>query len=126
MKDHLKRGRLPAWCATVIVMILSALTWAAGPTEPAAAEAATYAEVKPLLDRNCAICHSARPTMPFYAKAPDGVTFDSAQDLARYAARVLVMATKTDQMPPGNMTGMTEAERATLATAIQAQWPASN
>jgi uncharacterized membrane protein len=90
-----------------------------------AQEAVTFAKLKPLLERNCSMCHSAKPTMPFYAKAPDGVTFDSAPDLARYAARVLVMATKTDQMPPGNMTGMTEEERATLAIAIETQWPAA-
>lgn len=88
-----------------------------------AQEAATYAKVRPLLDRNCVICHSNKPAMAFYAKAPDGVTLDSAQDLARFAARVLVMATQTDQMPPGNLTGMTDAERKVLSEAIQKQWP---
>jgi uncharacterized membrane protein len=118
---------MAAWCAVVIGVSLCAPSWASDLTETTATaqEQATYAKVKPLLDRNCSICHSAKPALPFYTKPPDGVTFDSAQDLGRFAARVLVMATKTDQMPPGNMTGMTQAERATLAAAVEAQWPAA-
>lgn len=85
--------------------------------------AQTYAKVKPVLDRNCSICHSQKPPLPYYAKAPAGVTFDSAQDLARFAARVLEVATRTDQMPPGNMTQMTDGERKALSSAIEAQWP---
>ncbi len=126
MNDQRSSRRFATWCAIAMGVGTCVSIYAVDATETtSAAEAATYARVKPILDRNCGICHSARPTMPSYAKAPDGVTFDSAMDLARYAARVLVMATKTDQMPPGNMTGMTEADRATLAAAIEAQWPAA-
>ena len=126
MNRRWRRASSAACFASVIALVICAPVWSGDPIESTASEAATYATVKPLLDRNCTICHSAKPTMPFYAKAPDGVTFDSAKDLARYASRVLVMATKTDQMPPGNLTGMTEADRATLAAAIEAQWPAAN
>jgi uncharacterized membrane protein len=112
---------VPMWLVAILFALPDAVD--ASDAGATAAEEATYAKVKPLLDRNCSICHSAKPAMPFYAKAPDGVTFDSAQDLARFAARVLVMATQTDQMPPGNMTGMTESERQMLAGAIESQWP---
>jgi uncharacterized membrane protein len=105
-----------------------ALGWAvavvaADAAEPPASERSTYVKVQPLLQRNCSMCHSQKPSLPFYPKPPDGVTFDSPQDLARFAARVLEVATRSDQMPPGNMTGMTEAERKMLAAAIEAQWP---
>jgi uncharacterized membrane protein len=132
MNDPRSSRRLTAWRTIAIGVGICAPIWTVDATEAtatattAAAAEATYSTVKPLLDRNCTICHSAKPTMPFYLKAPDGVTFDSAKDLARYASRVLEMATKTDQMPPGNLTGMTEADRAALASAIEAQWPAAN
>jgi uncharacterized membrane protein len=90
--------------------------------DPNGAEA-TYDKVKPILDRNCLMCHSEKPAMPFYGKSPAGVRLDSAQQLEKAAARVLAVATQTDQMPPGNLTAMTDEERKTLAAAIVTQWP---
>jgi uncharacterized membrane protein len=115
-----------AIAASILVPTLIDAADAPTNTTVTTAEAATYAKVKPLLERNCSICHSQKPLMPAYGKAPDGVTFDSVANLAQFAARVLVVATQTDQMPPGNLTRMTDAERKMLGAAIEAQWPTSN
>jgi uncharacterized membrane protein len=114
--------RLLMWTAFAIG---SPITVNASDAGFATGEAQTYAKVKPVLERNCSMCHSHKPPFPFYAKAPAGVSFDSPQELARFAKRVLAVATKSDQMPPGNMTAMTNAERESLAAAIEAQWPAT-
>jgi uncharacterized membrane protein len=108
---------------TMIAVGCAVAAVTADAAERPASERATYAKVQPLLQRNCSMCHSQEPSLPFYRKPPDGVTFDSPEDLQRFAARVLEVATRSDQMPPGNMTGMTEAERKMLAAAIEAQWP---
>ena len=90
---------------------------------PNVSDAIAFGNVQPILIQHCVMCHTQKPLLPAYRVAPDGVTFDSSEEFARIAPRVLAVATLTDQMPPGNVTGMTDAQRKQLAAAIEAQWP---
>jgi uncharacterized membrane protein len=76
-----------------------------------------FAEVERIVERRCAACHSASPTL--VATAPQGITFETPEAIAARAEAIEALAVRTDAMPPGNATGMTDTERETLAAWIR-------
>jgi uncharacterized membrane protein len=74
--------------------------------------------VLPLLALRCGGCHSAAPTI--MGTAPKGIIYDTAPDAEKHAAQILRQAVQLKAMPPGNMTGVTDDERAALGRWAQA------
>jgi uncharacterized membrane protein len=85
----------------------------------AASDSVTFAEVRTIIDRRCAACHSRHPSDVSFGIAPGGVAFDSPAEIAASAARIRERAVVTQTMPPGNKTRMTERERAVLARWVE-------
>jgi uncharacterized membrane protein len=81
-------------------------------------EHVAYAQVQPILARRCAVCHAAKPTQPGFAAPPAGVLLDTPEHAVSNAKRVYDQAVATHAMPLGNVTHMTDAERALLGTWI--------
>ena len=70
---------LPA--ATLVMVALAAITWAArdtGPTE-------VPDEVMEVVLLRCTACHSVTPTQPGFPAPPGGITFDTADEVLRRA-----------------------------------------
>ncbi len=67
-----------------------------------------------IIDRHCAMCHSARPSHPDFSIAPTAMLLDSPEQIKQYAQKIYERAVITDTMPLGNETGMTDQERLTL------------
>jgi uncharacterized membrane protein len=89
---------------------------AAKPAQGAAAVAGPDpAKVQAVVMQRCATCHSAQPTQPGFATAPGGVMLHTPELLKQHAAKVYQQAVQLKAMPIGNMTGMTDEERALLA-----------
>lgn len=78
----------------------------------------SYATVRAILDRRCVTCHSTHPSNPSFPAPPDGVVLEDARRVHQLAPRILVRAVITRTMPLGNLTGMTDDERATLGAWI--------
>lgn len=74
----------------------------------------TFAEVRHVIDRRCAVCHSARPTDVTFGVAPAGVMFDTPEQIIAKSDRIGARAVVTRTMPPGNRTNITDAERALI------------
>ena len=119
------RGWVPALAgtvaaATVVLYLLVAFGSRIAPRSLSVARTGpqslvTFADVRSIVDRRCAACHSRQPSDPSFGPAPGGVAFDTAEEIAAYAARIHERAVATQTMPPGNKTRMTEGERAVLA-----------
>jgi uncharacterized membrane protein len=118
----------PALAATMVasVGVLYALMVKPAPTTTSASAAAvsapatvTFADVRHVIDRRCAACHSMQPADSTFGPAPAGVAFDTAEQIVARAARIKERAVTTRTMPPGNKTHMTEMERAILARWIE-------
>jgi uncharacterized membrane protein len=60
----------------------------------------------------CAVCHSAHPAHELFTAPPAGIAFDSEEEIRARAASIYAVTIETRIMPLGNLTGMTEAERA--------------
>ena len=70
------------------------------------------ASIQAILARRCGACHSAHPTL--LPSAPLGVAYDTPAQIETHAARIHQQTVVLRVMPPGNLTGLTEAERAAI------------
>ena len=82
-------------------------------------ERVTFADVRHVIDRRCAVCHSQQPADPTFGIAPGGVAFDTPGQVAARVDRIRERAVVTRTMPPANKTHITDAERALIARWIE-------
>jgi uncharacterized membrane protein len=71
----------------------------------------TFANVRHVIDRRCAVCHSSMPIDATFGAAPGGAAFDVPEQIAERASRIHERAVVSRTMPPVNKTGITDAER---------------
>ena len=83
-----------------------------------AAAPVAFAAVAPIVAMRCAVCHAAHPTQAGFATAPEGVLLDTPDHIAGNAQRIYAQAVASHAMPIGNITHITDAERAQLAAWI--------
>ena len=106
--------------AAVAATLLLAV--AIAPEKPKAA-AYTFADVQAIVAARCATCHAAKPTQPGFNDPPKGFVLDTPALIVANAQKINEQAVVSRVMPIGNLTGMTDAERATLAAWIAAGAP---
>ena len=99
------------------------LAIAIAPEKPRAA-AYTFADVQAIVAARCATCHAAKPTQSGFNDPPKGFVLDMPALIVANAQKINEQAVVSRVMPIGNLTGMTDAERATLGAWIAAGAPA--
>jgi uncharacterized membrane protein len=80
----------------------------------------TYADIAPIVAERCAVCHAAHPTYAGIDAPPQGVLLDTPEHIVANAAMIRAQAVATHAMPLGNVTHITDAERARLGAWIDA------
>ena len=109
------RGVVKPWFWAVAFALLAAVFVALMPARaPAAAKAASFAEVRAIVEQRCAGCHADRPTFAGFASAPKNVALDTPARIVAQAQPIHQQTVVLKAMPIGNLTAMTDAERATL------------
>jgi uncharacterized membrane protein len=83
----------------------------------------TFSDVQRIIAVRCAVCHAANPTQPGFAIAPKGLLLETPAQIVANAQKINEQAVATKAMPIGNLTQMTDAERAVLAAWIAAGAP---
>jgi uncharacterized membrane protein len=103
-----------AWIfpAASVALILALVAWLSPSRVPVSGAAVHFAEVEQILHVRCAPCHAAHPTL--MASAPQGVMLDTPERIISLAPEIEQQAVRARAMPLGNVTGITEAERAIL------------
>lgn len=108
----------PAYPAAGVALLLVALWMAApsggGQANATAAVAPDLDEVHAIVEARCVACHSREPSQPGFNAPPAGMAYDTAEQLRAQQAKVKEVVA-SGYMPLGNMTGMTDEERATIA-----------
>ena len=117
------RGRTAWWIPATAALGTLLLAIAMAPAKPAGGTVPAFAEVERIVAVRCTVCHAAQPTQPGFAVAPKGVLLDSAERIRAQASAIEQQAVLTRAMPIGNLTGMTDDERRTLAAWIAAGAP---
>ncbi len=119
---HLMIGKTAArwWAAVPLTAGLAVVVTLTIPRRSAAQTAATgaapvsFGEARAVINRRCLPCHSQYPTDDIFRIAPNGVTFDTPEQIVRRADRMKERAVVLQTMPLANKTGITEEERALL------------
>ncbi len=119
-KPRAQSGLVTAAPAALAVMALLAVMFALAPVPSMQTAAALGVEpsvsaerVQAIVERRCTPCHAAHPTQPGFNAAPDGIVLGTLADVTAHSPQVQQQLA-THAMPLGNLTGMTEDERAAV------------
>lgn len=123
------KGHRNVWIMPAACVLLFGLVFAMRPSAPVAvagaegSEAVDYLEVQELVRTHCVSCHAERPTHPSFPEPPLGVMLDTPTRVAERAEKLHTVVVQTQTMPLGNLTGMTEEERAKFGAWVAAGAP---
>ena len=116
-----EQQNLNVWILPFSVVILLAACFISAPsTNPyECKKEVSIVEVQAIIQKRCVQCHSSNPTDDVYTTAPNGVKYDTPQDI--YTKRDLIMqrVVITKTMPQNNKTNITEEERNTIRCWIE-------
>ena len=101
----------------IAIILLLAMVWYLRPlaSDGASAGQVSEAQIADIINQRCVACHASAPTQPGFVEAPLGIVLESSQQILQRADRI-ASTVQTRYMPIGNLTGMTDAERATVAS----------
>lgn len=103
-----------SFLAIVFLSAPSAFTGKGASAEPMRKVA--FADVQDIVISRCSMCHAAEPVWDGVGVPPKGVTLDTPDTIRAHAHAIYVQAALTHAMPPGgNVTEISDADRATLA-----------
>ncbi|SON56477.1 putative membrane protein [Hartmannibacter diazotrophicus] len=118
--DHFKEIGWTLPVAAIGLMIAIVMT--APRTDPAVAGMeVSDTEVMTIVGKHCVMCHADHPAHEGFDEPPKGVVLTSVDKLRQFGPVVEMQAVKSNTMPLGNETGMTEEERQQLGAWIAAQ-----
>jgi uncharacterized membrane protein len=113
------KGRIVIGYPAAGVAILLVVAIAIAPKPAAKSEAVAGVDnavrVQTIVQQRCVACHSATPSFQGFATAPAGVMLDTPEMLRQHAERVYKQVVQLKAMPLGNLTKMTDDERAAVA-----------
>jgi len=112
--------------ASVAAVLLAGVVFAIAPRPTASADPASAAaggdtatqvsltEAHAIVVERCASCHADAPAHPGFSAPPKGIVFATEAQTLVQAAAIHQQTVVTKAMPLGNLTGITDEERATL------------
>ena len=106
------KGKAPLWVLALGIAFVVAAAVIALPRKTGTV--ISFEEAQRVVNARCVTCHMEKPTFQGMNEAPKGVRLDSPERIKAQAALIRQQVI-TRAMPPGNLTGMTEEERAALA-----------
>jgi uncharacterized membrane protein len=107
--------------ASIIPLVAAGLLFAAVAAamiperQPASDSQVTIGEVRDIVFERCTTCHSMTPTFTAYASPPAGVMLEDDDQIIGEAQRIYEQTVISRVMPIGNLTQITEQERAKIA-----------
>ena len=116
-----EKKELNVWILPVSVVILLAATFISAPsTNPnECKKEVSITEVQAIIEKRCVQCHSSNPTDDVYKVAPNGVKYDTPQDIYNKRDLIMQRVVITKTMPQNNKTNITEEERNTIRCWIE-------
>ncbi len=116
-----EQGRHAKWMIPFAAIALISLVIITSPDKVkfSSLEPVSFSQVQPIIQKRCVSCHSVSPTDDLQKISPNGVMFDTPDEIHKMAERIMVRAVQTKTMPQANKTKMTEEERDLLGRWIQ-------
>jgi uncharacterized membrane protein len=112
-----EKKQLNIWVLPVSVVILLAAAFISAPAkDPAACKTQVgVQEVYAIMQKRCITCHSSRPADDVFKAPPNGVVYDTPEQISNLKDKIFQRVVITKTMPQNNKTGMTEEERQLIA-----------
>jgi uncharacterized membrane protein len=106
---------MPALPAIAVALLAGVAIWIAPSMRAVGGgEQVTFAKVQSVINERCVPCHAAAPKQEGFVQPPKGVTLETPEQITQHLQKV-AETVASRYMPIGNLTGMTDAERALLA-----------
>lgn len=107
-----EQGKLSIWIMPASVILLLAIAYVTAP-QPSNAKCreVSFAEVNTIIQQRCISCHSSQPTDEVYTAPPNGVKYDTPQEIVFKKDLIMQRVVLTKTMPQNNKTNMTPEER---------------
>ncbi len=108
-----EKGKYAKWIIPFSVVALIALVMVTAPSKISTKNSApvSFSQVQPVVVKRCTQCHSSNPTDDTQKVAPNGIMFDTPDQVAKQKERIMIRVVQTKTMPQANKTGITEEER---------------
>ncbi len=114
-----KASPLPIVVAGLILLLVAV---AIAPRSRAATSGdVTLSMIRPVIESRCMSCHSRNPTHIAFPAAPSGVVLDTDEDIIAEAVRIHQQTVVLKAMPIGNLTDISDEERALIDAWYQGQ-----
>lgn len=116
------KGQIRPWllvAALGLLLALAVLTKPEAPTVQTETSPVDFQKVASIITQRCVSCHSSHPNDKDFTIAPNGVMFDTAEQIRSKAAMIKMRVVDVRNMPFINRTQMTEAERQVIAQWFQ-------
>jgi uncharacterized membrane protein len=118
---HEGKKREPLWPWAVAAWGILLIVWLMLNGSPwiktgAAASPSSFKAVQEIVRSRCSMCHANEPVWAGITAPPHDVRLDTAAEIRRHGRLIEIWAVLSRAMPPGNITGMTDSERKTLAS----------
>lgn len=115
-----EKGQLSVWIMPASVIILLAVAYVTAPqSSNTKCKEVGFAEINMIVQQRCVSCHSSRPTDDVYTAPPNGVKYDTPQEIAVKKDLILHRVVLTKTMPQNNKTNMTPEEREAIRCWIE-------
>jgi len=108
------KGSAPLWVLLAGLAFIAATAFLIRPVTEETKEPVAFEDVKRVIDARCVSCHADKPTFQGITEAPKGAKLDTPERIAAQRQQIYQQTVLTKVMPPGNLTAMTEEERALL------------
>ena len=116
VQRHFGRNLIAYPLAAAALLLATAALVAPRQTESVDARprAEIFAQVQDIMQNRCVSCHSANPTQAGFSAPPGGAAFDTSDEILRQAQLIHHQTVISRVMPIGNLTKITEQERAII------------
>lgn len=113
------KGRASLAPVIAAAVVLAALITLVAPRQSVSLSAVSgdsidIATVQKIVVERCTACHATVPSQPGFQAPPQGIVFETVEDITRQSMVIHQQTVVTKAMPIGNLTGITDEERATL------------
>ena len=110
-----EKGQLSVWVMPISVLLLLSVTFVTAPQKPKyedCKETVSMAEIITIINNRCTVCHSSNPTDAVWKVPPNGIKYDTAEQIYNLRDNIFQRVVMSKNMPfNNNQTGMTEEER---------------
>ena len=108
----IEKKQSSTWVLPISIFILLMTAFITAPeVSNGECKVVSFTQIYPIIQNRCVTCHSSRPTDDIWTSAPNGVMYDTPQQIVDKADLIMQRVVVTKNMPQNNKTNITPEER---------------